>query len=556
VTIASSLNALAYRLPQEEAPCVPAAALVAPFSCRSGSRVGRLLLSALLCAVWSPLLASISAPVRTDTGLVSGSVGRDESISVYKGIPYAAPPVGALRWKPPQPSAPWHGERKADHFSDACAQPAPRNNAALKMSEDCLYLNVWTGARSRSARRPVMVWIYGGGFMLGSASQPSFDGEGLARKGLVVVTLNYRLGPFGFLATPELSRESGRNVSGNYGLLDMIAALKWVHRNIAGFGGDPARVTIAGQSSGAGSALLLAQSPQAMDLFRGAIAQSGARAIGDPTFVQTRSLASTERRGVRFAEARGAHSLQQLRALQWQQLLEGVELDKADPGEDGDASLPVFRPAIDGWVLPLSTRETYARGLQQDIPVMTGFNLDEMGAEPHPGFTLAALHQSAQQNYGPMAAELLRLYPAPNDEQSGQVQRTFSRDRSRASSYLWATEWKQKAHSNVYLYFWTHAPPGPRGAAHGAELPFAFNSLDVVDSPWTEQDRKAAEMMSSYWANFVVKGDPNGPGLPRWPAFDGAPEIMVLGEGDGTMAVAEPGKLDFMRRFFAAQKPW
>jgi carboxylesterase type B len=155
-----------------------------------------------------------------------------------------------------------------------------------------------------------------------------------------------------------------------------------------------------------------------------------------------------------------------------------------------------------------------------------------------------------------MAEELHRLYPAPNDEQSGEAQRAFSRDRSRATSYLWATEWKQKARSSVYLYFWTHAPPGPRGAAHGAELPYAFNSLDAVDSNWTEQDRRAAETMSSYWANFVIKGDPNGPGLPHWPAFSGAPEVMVIGESYGTMPVAAPANLDFMRRYFAAQKPW
>jgi para-nitrobenzyl esterase len=502
------------------------------------------------------VLAAMSAPVRTDTGVLSGIVGRDGSISVYKGIPYAAAPAGALRWKAPQPAAHWQGVRKADHFSDACAQPAMRNDAALRMSEDCLYLNVWTGAQSPSERRPVMVWIYGGGFMLGSASQPTYDGEALARKGIIVVTMNYRLGPFGFLATPELSKESGRNVSGNYGLLDQVACLRWVHRNIAAFGGDPTRVTLAGESSGAGSVMLLAQSPLTTGLFRGAIAQSGARAIGDPTFVQTRSLASAERRGVRFAEAHGAHSLQELRALSLDQLLSGVELDKPDPGEDGDASLPVFRPAIDGWVLPLSTGETYARGLHHDIPVMTGFNLDEMGAVPHPDITLEALRKSAQQDYGTMANELLEVYPAANDKQAGQTQNAYSRDRSRATSYLWATAWRRKAHSNVYIYFWTHAPPDPHGASHGSEMSYIFNSLDFIHLPWTEQDRQVAETMSSYWANFVIKGDPNGAGLPRWPAFDGRPEVMVLGDNYGTMPVAEPGKLDFMRRFFAAQKPW
>jgi carboxylesterase type B len=423
----------------------------------------------------------------------------------------------------------------------------------LSLSENCLFLNVWTGAGSARERRPVMVWIYGGGFMVGSAAAAAFDGEALARKGIVVVTLGYRVGPFGFLATPELSRESGRNTSGNYGVLDMIAALKWVQKNIAGFGGDPGRVTIAGQSSGAGSVLLLAQSPLAKGLFRGVIAQSGARAIGDPTFVQVRTLASAERRGVHFAQAHGAQSLQELRALSWQQVLEGVELDKPDPGEDGDASLPVFRPVIDGWVVPLSFGETYARGLQADVPVMTGFNRDEMGAEPHPGLTKAELGQGARQAYGGMADELLMLYPAAGDGQAEETQRTFSRDRSRATSYLWARAWREKTQKSVYLYFWTQAPPGARGAAHGTELPYVF---DNPEESWTARDREAADRISSYWVNFVARGDPNGPGLPQWAAFDGTPRVMVLGDDYRMMGVAEPERLDFMRRFFGAQKPW
>ncbi len=519
----------------------------------------QLLLSGLLCSVPDSLLAAITAPVHTEGGLVAGIAGRDASVSVYKGIPFAAPPVGELRWKAPQPAARWEGVRKADQFSDTCAQPAPANaNNRQAISEDCLYLNVWTGAQSAEEKRPVLVWIFGGGFFNGSASSPNSDGEALARKGVVVVTTNYRVGPFGFLATPELSKESPHKVSGNYGLLDMIACLQWVKQNIAAFGGDPSRVTIAGQSSGGGAVLLLAQSPLAKGLFRGVISQSGARAIaiGDPTFVQVRSLASTETRGARFAAAHGARSLQELRALTWQEVLSGVDMRTADPADDGDASLPVFRPAIDGWVLPFSIGDTYARGLQQDVPVLTGFNLDEMGAEPRPGLTLAELHKSTQQNYGAMADELLRLYPVTKDEQAEQTQRTFARDRNRATSYLWAVAWKQKARSKVYTYFWTHAPPGPRGAYHGSEIAYAFNSLDAVNSPWTEQDHKVAETMSSYWANFVIRGDPNGPGLPNWPEFDGMPVIMMLGGNYGTMPVAEPAKLDFMKRFFAAQKPW
>ncbi len=519
-------------------------------------RAARLLCTLLVSCHVSSLLAAIDEPVSTDSGLVSGEPGRDHAIRSFKGIPYAAAPLGTLRWKPPQPAPVWKGVHRADHFGDTCAQPATHGSAGLRMSEDCLNLNVWSGAQSGGERRPVLVWIFGGGFMLGSASNPSFDGEALAKKGLVVVSLNYRLGPFGFLASPELSRESPHHVSGNYALLDQIAALEWVRRNIAQFGGDPARVTIAGQSSGAGSVLLLAQSPLAKGLFRAAIAQSGARAIGDPTFVQVRSLDSAEHRGVRFAAAHGAHSLQQLRALSWQHLLDGVELDKPDPGDDGDASLPVFRPAIDGWVLPLPVGQTYQQGRQQDIAVMSGFTADEMGAVPHPHITLGKLREDARQVYGPMATELLQLYPAGTDVQAGEAQNAFSRDRSRATVYLWAEAWHRKTRSPVYLYFWTHAPPDPLGASHGSEIPYVFDNLELINSPWTDADRAMAEKLSSYWANFVARGDPNGAGLAEWPAFDGTPRIMALGDQDLLIAVAEPARLDFMRRFFAAQKPW
>jgi carboxylesterase type B len=207
-------------------------------------------------------------------------------------------------------------------------------------------------------------------------------------------------------------------------------------------------------------------------------------------------------------------------------------------------------------VLPLSVGETYSRGLQLDVPVMTGYNLDEMGAVPQPGITLSALRESAKQTYGPMTDELFTLYPATNDMTAGESQNAFSRDRNRTTVYFWATAWKQKARSNVYTYFWTHAPQDPRGASHGAEIRFVFNTLDLIGAPANEQDRKAAETASSYWANFVIKADPNGPGLPPWPAYDGRPDIMVLGDTYGTMPVAEPARLDFMKRFFASQKRW
>ena len=256
----------------------------------------------------SPVMAALGQPVRTEAGLVQGIPATNPAITVYKGIRYAAAPTGELRWRPPQPPSAWSGVQKADRFGSLCPQ-AQSPRATLPMSEDCLFLNVWTGASAVSERRPVFVWIYGGGFSGGSGSSPEFDGESLARKGLVVVTFNYRLGALGFLATPELSKESGHEASGNYGLLDDIALLKWVRRNIAAFGGDPERVTIGGQSAGAGSVGFLSISPLARGLFQRSVAESHARYPRDPELrylsVSWRPLKTAESAGVRFATARG-----------------------------------------------------------------------------------------------------------------------------------------------------------------------------------------------------------------------------------------------------------
>lgn len=268
------------------------------------------------------------------------------------------------------------------------------------MSEDCLFLNIWTGAASASERRPVLVWFYGGRFIGGAGSESIYDGEGLARKGLVVVTMNYRTGVFGFLATPELSKESGHNASGNYGLLDQIACLQWVRKNIAAFGGDPNRVTIAGQSAGAGSVLFLSDSPLAKGLYHRAIAQSGARFPNDPDLrglaTSWRPLKDAESAGVKYAEAHGAHSLKELRALSWQKLLEGSNANDEQVKVYGNPPPPLFRPVVDGWVIPMNYSQTYARGLQHDVPFLTGNNLDESGAVAQPNVKLADFNRFSQ----------------------------------------------------------------------------------------------------------------------------------------------------------------
>ncbi len=519
-----------------------------------------LLISAIMLGP-SPLIAAMNKHVRTESGLVSGMPGRAPSITVYKGIPYAAPPIGNLRWRPSQPPIPWRGVRKADHFGSIC--PQMQRGSQVPMSEDCLSLNIWTGATSSAERRPVLVWFYGGRFNAGAGSEPIYDGEGLARKGLVVVTMNYRTGVFGFLATPELSKESGHNASGNYGLLDQIACLRWVRKNIAAFGGDPNRVTIAGQSAGAGSVLMLSDSPLAKGLYQRAIAESGARFPNDPELRSLaeswRPLKAAENAGVKYAEAHGVHSLKELRTLSWQKLLEGNNAD--DESFYGNPPPPLFRPVVDGWVIPLNYSQTYAKGLQNDVPFLTGNNLDESGAQPQPNVKLNKFLSAVKQKYGHRAGEFLKLYPASSDQEAGLAQNAAARDTSRVSTFLWVTEWEKAAKSKVFNYFWTHSPPGPdhdtRGAYHGSEINYVFNNLYATDLPWTDEDRRIADTMSSYWFNFAANGDPNGKALPAWSAVNTQfPTVMEVGDKFTPIPVADPIRFDFIRRFFLTQDAW
>jgi para-nitrobenzyl esterase len=518
-----------------------------------------------------------AGPTRIETGQLSGTPGRDHSIMVYKGIPYAAPPVGDLRFRPPQPPIAWEGVRKADQYGKSCPQSGPKDN----MSEDCLFANVWTGASFALERRPVYVWIYGGGFSGGSGSSPEFDGEALAKKGLVVVTFNYRLGALGFLSTPELSKESGHNASGNFGLMDDIALLQWVHKNITAFGGDPDKVTIGGQSAGAGSVGFLAMSPLAKGLFIRAIAESHARYARDTELrylsVSWRSQKDAETAGKKWAEALGAHSLKDLRTMSWDQLIVPGNLFDPSIETGSDAKPPLFRPVIEGWVLPKDYSQTYASHSQNNVEFLTGNNRDESGAVPedtfakrrsatgpgapgmpHVSVTVADFMSAAKRKFGALADEFLKLYPASNDDQAALQNNESVRDNSRISTYLWASDWKPGTDKPVYTYYWTHRPTGdPGGAHHASEILFAFNNLSMRNQPWTEEDRKVADIMSSYWANYITTGNPNGPGLPVWPAFDPkSPTVMEIGDHFGPTPVATESRLAFWKRFFETQKPW
>ncbi len=509
----------------------------------------------------SSLAAAVSRPVKIDGGLVSGIADKNPSIVVFKGIPFAAPPVGDLRWRAPKPVVPWRGVRRADKFSASCIQNVVEERKPWThefmthgdISEDCLYLNVWTGARSPAERRPVYVYLYGGGFSEGSAAVPVYDGVGLAKKGLVVVTINYRVGVLGFLAFPELTRESDHRASGNYGLLDQIAALEWVHDNITGFGGDPNRVTIAGQSAGGMSVHDLTASPLAKGLFQRATVESGGSNIDKAGLsLSARGLAEAEADGMKFAESKGAKSLKDLRAMSWQ------ELTKAGPAGPVAPGLR-FAPIVDGYSLPAPVREIFAQGKQNDVVTLTGANKDELGGfGPQRPMTAESFRKLAQQRFGADAEEFLKLYPAATDEEAKLARSQSVRDQALVSMYLWARERSKTAKTKVYEYLWDHAIPGPDaqrfGAFHSSEVPYVMNTLYMSDRPFTDADRRIADMMSSYWAHFAATGDPNGTGLPHWPTIGEKPEIMEVGDKTAPISAAgSAAKFRFFEKYLLAE---
>jgi para-nitrobenzyl esterase len=494
-------------------------------------------------AVW-PLTTMAQEPQRTTHGLVLGVLLADSSVVAYKGIPYAAPPTGDLRWRAPTPPANWKAVRKADRFGNSCMQNIVEERKPWSRefmthngtSEDCLYLNVWTRAKRANEKLPVYFWIFGGGYREGSSAVPVYDGENLAKLGVVVVSVNYRLGAFGFLAHPELTKEAGH--SGNYGSLDLMEALRWVHENIAAFGGDPNNVTISGQSAGSGCVHDLVASPLAKGLFQHAITQSGSWYVPPNSHPK---LADAEKSGVQFAAAFGARNMRDLRSLPPEKLLSTRGY--------------VFRPVIDGYLLPADPMEIYARGKQNDVPELTGMNLDERSSASDYGLIpLAEYQQTMEQRYGDVAAAFFKLYPNGTQAQSTASQKDAFRDSGLVSMYMWAVHREKTARNKAFTYYWTHAEPGPDsarfGAFHTSEVPYVFNTLDQSDRPWTVQDRRLTRMLSAYWVNFMKAGDPNGKDLPKWPPFTSkAPATMELGDKTGSRPVAHKEKLDFWQKY-------
>jgi para-nitrobenzyl esterase len=536
-------------------------------SFRTGSAGVSALLAIGLLAAASVANAAVTEPVKLDSGLLGGSTASSPGVRAFKGIPFAAPPVGALRWKAPQPVAKWDGVRDASKFGNVCIQQAgptqglqARLNIAVlpdspPLAEDCLYLNVWTGAAAASEQRPVMVWFFGGAFTEGGGSVPLYDGDALARKGAVVVTINYRLGAYGFFAHPALTAESAHKASGNYGLMDMLASLEWVKKNIAAFGGNPSNVTVFGQSAGAMAIGSLVSSPQSKGLFQRAISQSGAwMGLGFSPSMRTR--AEAEEAGVKAATEAGLSTAEQLRALS--------AADVAAKLRSGGCPACMI---VDGWVIPEDPSTVFAAGRQNAVDVLVGANKDESFFSAK--VTPEQFEQQARMRYGDLADEYLKVYAHSTEAEASRSSHDGGGDGAFWHMRLFA-DFEAKKGKKAYLYYFTQNPPAPAGqpelpATHASEVPYVFNNLGQLPlfpdrsiaelSVASAPDKKVADEMSSYWVNFARAGDPNGPGLPAWAAHRplDATHAAILDADPASEKLPAPARLAFYDKLWDRQ---
>lgn len=472
--------------------------------------------------------------VKTDKGKVQGKMSADGQVRDFLGVPFAAPPVGPLRWKPPQAAAKWSGVKDATNFGNRCIQVMPFSDMRYRdpgQSEDCLSLNIWTPAKDKNAKLPVMVWIYGGGFVSGTTSEPRQDGEHLAHKGVVVVSMNYRLGVFGFYAGQGLAEESPQHAAGNYGLMDQTAAIAWVKKNIKNFGGDPGNITIFGESAGSFSVSAQIASPMAKGLFQHAIGESGGAFSGRGlTF---KSLADREKTDAAWAQATfGTSDLNALRAISADDLLAKMKA-QTSPGRAGQG------PDVDGYFLPEPVPQIYAEGKQAHIPVMAGWNRDEPSAQvanyPKPA-TVDSFKEVAQKSFPDQTDAFLKLYPDTTDEEAVRSTIDFSGDTFIAyGTWAWLEAQVKTGGQPVYRYHFERPSPADKyhpagsGAFHSDEIEYVFGTIDSrIDATWQPEDYKLSDLIEKYWTNFARTGDPNGGGAPQWPQYNAADNWQVM----------------------------
>jgi para-nitrobenzyl esterase len=496
----------------------------------------------------APAMAEITQ-ARVTGGVVAGEV--KDGLSEFKGIPFAAPPVGPLRWKAPQPVRPWSGVRQTIRFGDACMQTGGGGGAGpgIPYSEDCLYLDIWTPAKSPGEKLPVIAWIYGGGFTAGATSNPLYDGTHFAQKGVVFVSISYRVGPFGFLATPALSRESGHG-SGDYGLLDQIAGLKWIQANISKFGGDPSKVTVLGHSAGGFAVSMLAASPLARGLFRGAISESGANFTPPEdspwagTSIETLRMAETADQA--WLDKLGVHSLAEARALPADKILAAAR--------GGGAR---FWPAEDGYVIRGDQYRLWKQGRFNDTPIMVGDVSDEAAAFGARKTTAAAFEDMVRRGYGKYADAILAAYPHATDEEASRSATELSSDTVFDwGQYTWARLQSTYGKGRIHVY-WFDKPSArdPNGSGHGSEVAYVFGNLGLRGPPPAAADEALSDQMQTYWVNFAKTLDPNGAGLPAWPDFTASkPTVMRFGVDPGPAPYPIQARMTVLDGYYAYRR--
>lgn len=490
------------------------------------------MLASLLGITIINMLLAQNKQVKTANGMVEGVLEKT-GIHSFKGIPFAAPPVNELRWKAPQPVKNWNGTRKADHFGPRAMQPPIFGDMVFRsngMSEDCLYLNIWTSNPSFTANLPVLVYFYGGGFVAGDGSESRYEGESMAQKGIVALTVNYRLGVLGLLSHPELTQESPHKSSGNYGLMDQAAALKWVKENIRAFGGNPDKITIAGESAGSISVSAQMISPLSKNLIAGAIGESGSLLGALPPV----PLEASEKTGLEFAKAMGANSLADLRKLNADSIIKYAS--KFGPFK--------FAMTIDGYFFPKEPSLIFEEGAQSKIPLLLGWNSEESnyrGVMGNELLTKENYEKAIGKLYKDQAAEVLKVYNPATDSEVERVATDLAGDRFIGfSTWRWANLHARTGGKPVYRYYYTHPRPpmagetnpnaqAPKGAVHSAEIEYVMGTLDKNKVfGWTPDDHKVSRTMQDYFVNFIKNGDPNGPGLPKWPSTSSSNPVPVM----------------------------
>lgn len=494
----------------------------------------------------------VTAPAGALEGLDQGAT------LAFLGVPFAAAPVGELRWRAPRPAARWRGTRKATAFGASCMQqwPVPSFGPYTSefvdtpaVSEDCLFLNIWRPAQG-ARNLPVFVWVHGGAFMGGSGAVPIYEGSGFAARGAVIVTINYRVGVLGFMAHPALNAETPQKTSGNYGLLDQVAALRWVRDNIAAFGGDPNRVTVSGQSAGAASIEALLVMPAARGLFQRAIVQSGPGiGIGSPPLVKA------EQGGVDFAKRLGMADIAQLRTLPAQRVQDEMQKMTSTPGPDGERVNLPFLPVVDGKVVPADPDDPHAT-VASKVPLIIGYTSDEALAPPPT--SVADFERHVRNRFGASAPKLLALYPHATNAEAAESARVLARDTYMGALVLWLDGRAGAGEPPVFAYRFDQAVPVAKppsyGAFHTAEVPYLFGAMDTRLRPWGEADRRVSTLVQDYWLNFMRAGNPNGAGLARWSRTPtGGVGVMLLAPTPVyTTAVSTPLRMQALREYVAA----